>query len=106
MVHASAVVTTLFALVALAPATASAAPREGHPSGRTHAAVSMTEKVNINTAGVTQLMTLTGVGRKLAERIVEYRGAHGPFKKAEEIRKVDGLGTGLWEKNRERIVVK
>ncbi|MBI3636867.1 MAG: helix-hairpin-helix domain-containing protein [Candidatus Rokubacteria bacterium] len=66
----------------------------------------MTEKVNINTADAKELMTLTGVGHKLAEKIVEYRDAHGPFKKAEEIRKVDGLGTGLWEKNRERIVVK
>ena len=105
MVHASAVVTTLFALVAFAPAAASAAPREGHAASP-NASVSMTEKVNINTADVKQLMALTGVGHKLAEKIVEYRDAHGPFKKAEEIRKVDGLGTGLWEKNRERIVVK
>lgn len=62
--------------------------------------------VNINTAGVKQLMTLEGVGQKVAEKVVEYRAAHGPFKKPEEIRKVQGIGPGLWEKNRERIVVK
>src|SRR5919204_1248837 len=45
------------------------------------------DKVNINTADVKALMSLDGVGRKLAEKIVEYRTAHGPFKKPEEVRK-------------------
>ncbi len=64
------------------------------------------DKVNINTADVKALMTLEGVGRKVAEKIVEYRQAHGPFKKADELRKVDGIGGGLWERNKERVVVK
>jgi len=55
---------------------------------------------------VKSLMTLDGVGRKVAEKIVEYREAHGPFKKPDDVRKVDGIGGGLWERNRERIVVK
>jgi competence protein ComEA len=63
-------------------------------------------KVNINTASVKDLMTLTGVGKKVAERIVEYRGAHGAFKKAEDVRKVEGLGDALWQRNKDRIVVK
>jgi competence protein ComEA len=62
--------------------------------------------VNINTAGVKELMKLEGVGRQVAQRIVEYRDAHGPFKKPEELRKVEGVGTGLWERNRARIVIK
>jgi competence ComEA-like helix-hairpin-helix protein len=64
------------------------------------------EKVNINTADVKELMTLTGVGRKVAEKIVEYRDNHGPFKKADELRKVEGVGNGVWEKNRDRVVTK
>jgi competence protein ComEA len=63
-------------------------------------------KVNINTADVKELMKLQGVGRGLAEKIVQYRDAHGPFKKATDLRKVEGVGDGLWEKNRERIMVK
>jgi len=63
-------------------------------------------KININTADVKSLMSLTGVGRKVAERIVEYRDSHGPFKNADEIKKVEGVGNGVWERNRERIVVK
>ena len=62
--------------------------------------------VNINAAGVKELLTLDGIGHKVAEKIVEYRTSNGPFKKAEEIRKVHGVGAGLWEKNRDRIVVK
>jgi len=64
------------------------------------------ERVNINTASVKELMTLAGVGRRVAEKIVEYRDAHGPFKKPEDLRKVQGVGAGLFEKNRERIAVK
>ena len=64
------------------------------------------DKVNINTADVKELMTLTGVGRKVAEKIVEYRDTHGPFKKADELKKVDGVGNGVWEKNRERVVTR
>ncbi len=100
-----------FALVALSvlcvslavapPAYGTSGPRAGAlASSTTH------DKVNINSASVKELMTLEGVGHKLAEKIVEYREAHGPFKKAEELRKVEGVGGVLWEKNRERIVVK
>ena len=63
-------------------------------------------KVNINTAGVKELMTLNGVGRGLAEKIVKYRDSNGQFKKPTDLRKVEGLGDALWEKNRTRIVVK
>ena len=63
-------------------------------------------RVNINTAGVKELMTLEGVGRKLAEKIVEHRTANGAFKKPADLRKVPGVGSELWEKNRDRIVVK
>jgi len=69
-------------------------------------AVDAKSKVNINTADVKGLMTLTGVSRKLAEKIVAHRDGRGAFKKAEDIRKVEGVGNGVWEKNRQRIVVR
>ena len=64
------------------------------------------EKININTASVKELQKLEGVGRGVAQRIVEYREANGPFKRGEDLRKVDGVGTATFERNRERIVVK
>jgi len=70
------------------------------------AAATSTDKININTADVKALMTLNGVGRSLAEKIVKHRDEHGPFKKPEDLRHVDGVGSGVIEKNRERISVK
>lgn len=64
------------------------------------------EKVNINTASVKELQNLDGIGRAVAQRIVEYREAHGPFKRGEDLRKVEGVGPATFERNRERIVVK
>lgn len=64
------------------------------------------DTVNINTADVKELTRLSGIGPAIAERIVRYREAHGPFKAAEELRRVEGVGQGLWERNKGRIVVK
>ena len=87
----------LLALVTPSSALADTASGSTHVGG---------DKININTADVKALMTLTGVGRGLAEKIVKYRDDHGQFKKANDLRKVEGVGDALWEKNRERIVVK
>jgi competence protein ComEA len=89
------------------PAPKPASAHEPAPA-RPHemkATVAVDGKVNINTASVKELMKLEGVNRKLAEKIVEYRDAHGHFKKATDIRKVEGFGGGLWDKNRERVAV-
>jgi comEA protein len=51
-----------------------------------------TGKVNINTATVQQLVTLPGVGEKLAARIVEYRQKSGGFKSVQELLNVQGIG--------------
>ncbi len=98
-----AILVTLFA-AASPPAGPATAGVTSTPSMSVAAAVDA--KVNINTADVKELMKLQGVGRSLAERIVQYRDAHGLFKKAVDLRKVEGLGDALWEKNRARIVVK
>ena len=93
----------------LTPWTAMAAEKATMASGQT-ASVSATmgadSKVNINTAGVKELTTLSGIRPKVAERIVAYREAHGPFKKPEDLKKVDGVGKAMFERNRERVVTK
>jgi competence protein ComEA len=63
-------------------------------------------KVNINEASKSDLMKLSGVGPGGAQKIIDYRGAHGPFKRAQDLEKVDGVGKGVLEKNAGRIVVK
>ena len=68
--------------------------------------VKVESKVNINEASKTELMKLAGVGAGSAQKIIEYREAHGPFKKAQDLEKVDGIGKGVIEKNAGRISVK
>ncbi|MBW1980296.1 MAG: ComEA family DNA-binding protein [Deltaproteobacteria bacterium] len=61
------------------------------------------EKININTATVEQLSTLKRIGPSYAQRIVEYRAAHGPFQKPEDIMQVKGIGMRTYEENKELI---
>lgn len=63
--------------------------------------------ININTASADTLAEqLSGVGKKKAQAIVEYRNQHGPYKTAGEITDVKGIGEGILARNQGRIVVK
>jgi competence protein ComEA len=65
-----------------------------------------TEKVNINTASAADLdRVLVNVGPSKAEAIVEYRRAHGPFRNADELAQVKGIGLKTVDKNRDLIEV-
>jgi competence ComEA-like helix-hairpin-helix protein len=48
-------------------------------------------RVNINTAGVDELMTLPGIGRRAAERLIAYREANGPFESLEALSALEGF---------------
>ena len=62
--------------------------------------------VNINTATAQQISTsLLGIGIKKAEAIVTYREAHGPFRSADELGKVFGIGEKTVENNRADILL-
>ncbi len=64
------------------------------------------ERVDINTADADRLdRVLTNVGPARAAAIVEYRRLNGPFRSAEELALVRGIGLKTVEKNRDRIEV-
>ena len=63
------------------------------------------QRVNINKAGVEELMQLQKIGKSYAERIVAYREKNGPFEKPEDIMKVKGIGARTFELNQDRISV-
>lgn len=62
-------------------------------------------KININTAGVEELTQLKRIGPKYAEKIVAFRDANGPFKSADELVNVPGIGSKTVEENKDRITV-
>ena len=63
------------------------------------------QKINLNTATKEELTTLTGIGQKKAEQIIQYRTEKGIFKTIEEITQVRGIGTKLYEQIKETITV-
>ena len=62
-------------------------------------------KININEATAAQLQQLPGIGKTIAERIVQYREEHGPFKTPDEIKKVSGIGAKKYEAIKDRITI-
>ena len=54
--------------------------------------------VQFNEMNQSQLEEINGVGPVLAQRILEYRSAHGNFDSFEDLNKVKGIGPKLLEK--------
>ncbi|MBN2053862.1 helix-hairpin-helix domain-containing protein [bacterium] len=60
-------------------------------------------RININTAGVDELVTLPGVGTSVAQSIIDYRQANGLFNVPEDLMKVKGIGESLFTKIKDMI---
>ena len=60
--------------------------------------------VNVNTADASTLaQELDGIGPAKAQAIVEYRQKNGPFRTAEDLLKVQGIGERVLEQNRANL---
>ncbi len=62
-------------------------------------------KVNINTASAEELQTLTGIGEKKAQAIIDYRTQNGNFQSIDQLTEVDGFGEKTVEKLRDSITI-
>lgn len=88
--------------------TAQEAKERMESAGETQTADSGTSadgKVNINTADITVLQTIPGIGQTRAEAILAYRKENGSFQSIEDIMKVSGIKNGLFEKMKDYITV-
>jgi len=73
-------------------AGAASAPASAAKTTGSQSASQATAVVNLNTATVADLQQLTGIGEKKAQKIVDYRTAHGAFKAVTDLTQVPGFG--------------
>ncbi len=64
-----------------------------------------TTLININTATVSELDELPGIGLKRAQQIVDYRENVGNFKTISDIKNVEGIGDGIFNQIKDFITV-
>lgn len=62
-------------------------------------------RININTATLTELTKLPGIGPSIAARIIEYREQNGSFKRVDDITNVRGIGQTRLEQLREILEI-
>ncbi len=63
------------------------------------------QPVNLNTATLEQIDGLDGIGPKTAQKIIDYREAHGGFKSIEELMEVPGIGPAKFEQLKADVVI-
>lgn len=64
-----------------------------------------TSIVNLNTATLEELCTLSGIGVVKAKAIIDYRNDQGAFEKIEDLMNVKGIGEKTFSKNRHRLSI-
>jgi competence protein ComEA len=75
----------------LAPAMA-ASKADKEPAAVEETKKEVNAKINVNTADVTELTEIPGIGPKTAEAIVAYRKENGQFKNLDDLIEVKGIG--------------
>jgi len=90
---------------AAAPPAAATGPPDGAPrAGATPGAETAgAAKVSLSSATVEQLDALDGIGPTLAQRILEWRDAHGGFRSVDQLREVEGIGEKRFESLRSAV---
>ncbi len=68
-------------------------------------AQSQSAAVDLNTAGVSELDSLPGIGPAIAARIVAYREKNGPFKRPEDLMNVSGIGEKKFLALKDRVSI-
>ncbi len=67
--------------------------------------IDLNGQININTADMTLLDTLPGIGPSTAQKIIDYRDANGPFSSPEELMNVSGIGEAKYNQVKDAITV-
>jgi DNA uptake protein ComE-like DNA-binding protein len=89
----------------LAISACSTHPEDFEQARNQRVAKSAVSCVNLNTASVQDLTGLPAIGDVLANRIVEYRAKHGPFRRPQDIIIIEGFSENKYRAIAELICV-
>lgn len=81
------------------PSAVAASPTSAIP------AVATTGPINVNNATEQQLETLPGIGPALAQRIIDFRNANGPFVSLDDLANVKGISARMVDELRDLATV-
>ena len=62
--------------------------------------------IDINRADLQELQRINGVGPAIAQRIIDYRKAHGSFSRVEDLLNVRGIGSAKLNQIRSQVVIR
>lgn len=88
-----------------APAAPAGPPGDGGTAASSEGSGGEGAPVNLNTADLTTLETLPGVGPVLAQRIIDWRSEHGRFTAVEELGEVSGVGEKIYAQLAPKVTV-
>lgn len=63
------------------------------------------EVIDLNWAGLYELMRLPGIGEVRAQAVIDYRGEHGDFETIDDLLNVEGIGQVTVDKLRDFLVI-
>lgn len=88
------------------PKRMSSSRKKGEPSKETQTDSGVAEKrINLNTAELSELTTIPGIGEAKAQMIIEYRSENGSFRSTEDIMKISGIKEGIYNQIKDYITV-
>ncbi|MBE6164906.1 MAG: ComEA family DNA-binding protein, partial [Streptococcus gallolyticus] len=62
-------------------------------------------QINLNTATLEELQTISGIGAKRAQDIIDYRDNNGGFSSVDDLKNVSGIGEKTLEKLKAEVTV-
>jgi competence protein ComEA len=91
--------------ITVGPGTPTPTPQPTATAPRPTTGPTSSKLININTATQAELETLPRIGPAMAARIIEYRTAHGLFKRTEDNMNVKGIGPATYAQIKDLITV-
>jgi competence ComEA-like helix-hairpin-helix protein len=76
------------------------------PSAHTSFLTHDISKIDLNLADKELLMSLPGIGEKLAQRIIEYRQQKGLFQDIDDLKKIKGISVHTYEKIKDTLIIR